>query len=199
MRKFYALLLAILLSLFSFATPAETLLPANMTSPEKPAPPGQAVSVTIVTAYGSQYDMTLRLDEVIYKDFSLVVLFSMTQGEVIPAEGAQAAYLEQRFGSEANSSPYEQMLLHPDFFSLITDLEDEYPLTADGFSLPGIDEFEYEPLLMASGEEIRFKLVFEFVVSLKDARIRYRDSGMHQVFMLRPDLMEDSVAWLALE
>jgi len=33
----------------------------------------------------------------------------------------------------------------------------------------------------------------------KGARLRFQDSGMFQVFAMRPDLMEDSIAWLALE
>lgn len=199
MRKISALMLAFLLLAFSAAAQAEATLQASMTSPENLARPGQAVTATVVTAHGNQFGITLRLDEILYKDYSLIVLFSLTQSEVLPAEGAYADYLEQRFGSTESIFPAGEMLLHPDAFTLFTEMEEEYPYTPDGFSLPDSEEFEYEPLLMVPGEELRFKMIFEFVDSLKGARIRFQDTGMYPVFALRPDLMEDSIAWLALE
>lgn len=42
-------------------------------------------------------------------------------------------------------------------------------------------------------------MLFDYVESLTGARIRFQDTGMYQVFMTRPDLMADSIAWLALE
>lgn len=182
MTKISSLFLAFLLLAFSAVAQAETSIPALMTGPENLARPGQAVTTTVVTAHGSQYGVTLRLDEIRYEDYRLIILFSLTQGEVLPAEDAYANYLEQRFGSGESIFPDEQMALHPDAFSL-TDSED----------------FAYEPLFMVPGEEIRFRMNFSFVDSLKGARLRFQDSGMFQVFAMRPDLMEDSIAWLALE
>lgn len=109
MTKISSLFLAFLLLAFSAVAQAETSIPALMTGPENLARPGQAVTTTVVTAHGSQYGVTLRLDE------------------------------------------------------------------------------------------IRFRMNFSFVDSLKGARLRFQDSGMFQVFAMRPDLMEDSIAWLALE
>lgn len=199
MTKISSLFLAFLLLAFSAVAQAETSIPALMTGPENLVRPGQAVTTTVVTAHGSQYGVTLRLDEIRYEDYRLIILFSLTQGEVLPAEDAYANYLEQRFGSGESIFPDEQMALHPDAFTLFTEMEEEYPYTADGFSLTDSEDFAYEPLFMVPGEEIRFRMNFSFVDSLKGARLRFQDSGMFQVFAMRPDLMEDSIAWLALE
>lgn len=199
MKKSAILTLAFLLLAFSAVAGMEASLPANMTGPENLAPRGQAVASTVVTPYGTQYRLTLRLDEVQSEDYSIILLFTLTQGEVIPAEGAHADYLSQRFGSGESTSPDYPKLLYPEAFTLVTDLEEEYPYTPDGFAPADSGEFDYEPLLLAPGEEIRFKVIFEYVDNLAGARLRFQDTGMYPVFGMRPDLMEDSIAWFALE
>ena len=199
MKRTAVLLLAFLLLAFLAAAQAEDSLPAHMTSPENLAPPGQAVTATVVTPYGTQYHLTLRLDEVQAEDYNIILLFTLTQGEVILAEGAHADYLLQRFGSSESIIPDYPMLLHPGAFTLLTDLEEEYPYTPDGFSPGDSEEFEYEPLLLAPGEEIRFKMIFEYVDNLVGARLRFQDTGIYPVFGMRPDLMEGSIAWFSLE
>jgi hypothetical protein len=199
MKRNAVLLLAFLLLAFLAAAQAEDSLPAHMTGPENLAPPGQAVTATVVTPYGTQYHLTLRLDEVQSEDYNTILLFTLTQGEVIPAEGAHADYLSQRFGSSESIIPDYPMLLHPGAFALVTDLEEEYPYTPDGFAPADSEEFEYEPLLLAPGEEIRFKVIFEYVDDLVGARLRFQDTGIYPVFGMRPDLMEGSIAWFSLE
>lgn len=198
MRRSSALLLAFLLLAFSASAQSESL-PARMTSHDNPAPPGQAVTAAIVTAHGSQYDITLRLDEVRFEEYNIIASFTLTLDEVLPAQAAYADYLEQRFGSGEVSFPDGPKLLEPEAFSLITDLDEEYPLTPDGFSISDGEEFEYEALAMVPGEEVRFRMIFTHVQSLRGARIRFQDPGMYLVFAMRPDLMQDSTAWLALE
>lgn len=199
MKRTAVLLMAFLLMAFLAPAQAEDSLPAHMTGPENLAPPGQAVAAAVITPYGTQYSLTLRLDEVQSEDGSLILLFTLAQGEVLPAEGAHADYLAQRFGSGESILPDYPMLLHPEAFALITDLEKEYPYSPDGFSPADSDEFDYEPLLLAPGEEIRFKVIFEYVDDLAGARLRFQDTGMYPVFGMRPDLMEGSIAWFALE